>query len=320
MRLGRIFLIFVALTPSTFAASNRVFVKSSGMDVGTCLITAPCRSFNYAMSQVLASGEVIAIDTAGYGVFTISQPVNVFAAPGVTAFIAVTGGTGITVAAGSSDVVVLRGLALTGVGGSIGVDFQSGVSLSLENCVINGFANQGVRAARTNDLSNPRLRIEHSTIRETTIGSGVLTRNTGAGMPPPYSIFLTIAHSSIAENHGDGLTAGDNTHGVVTDTVFSGNHFGAQVGTSADNSAPAVNFERCAFSQNDTAITAGSGGIQVMIRGTARIAHNIITGNSLALLEYLDGSIMTMTSMGIVTNTIEGNGGLGTFSGSYTAK
>jgi len=126
------------------AASNRVFVKSTGMDVGACPITSSCRSFSYAMTQVAASGEVIALDTAGYGTFTISQSVSVFAAPGATAFIAVgSGGTGITVNAGASDLIVLRGLALSGSAGGLGVAFDSGLSLSVEICIVSGFTGIG---------------------------------------------------------------------------------------------------------------------------------------------------------------------------------
>ena len=164
------------------ALSNRVFVKSTGMDLGTCPIISPCRSFSYAMTQVAASGEVIALDTAGYGVFTIGQAVSVFAAPGATAFIAVTGGgTGITISAGVFDAIVLRGLALSSAGGSTGVEFANGRSLAVEECVINGFGDWGIVMDRSMDTSNPRMRIENSTIRNSYIG--VNTYNFGSAPP-----------------------------------------------------------------------------------------------------------------------------------------
>src|SRR6266550_8089178 len=93
----RIALALLLITSPAFALSNRVFVKSTGLDTGTCPITSPCRSFSYAMTQVSPGGEIIALDTAGYGTFTVSQGVSVFAAPGVTAFIAVASGTGILI-------------------------------------------------------------------------------------------------------------------------------------------------------------------------------------------------------------------------------
>jgi len=67
-------------------------------------------------------------------------------------------------------------------------------------------------------------------------------------------------------------------------------------------------------------VVAGVGFAGQINRGVVRIAHNLITGNSTGVLEYSDGKIMTMTSAGMVTNTIEGNGSNGTFTGTYTAK
>ena len=111
IRILRSALLFAALP--AMALPNRVFVASTGMDVGTCPITSPCRSFSYAKQQVALDGEIIALDTAGYGIFEIDQGVSVYAAPGVTAFIAVGSlGVGIDVITGPSDAVVIRGLAL----------------------------------------------------------------------------------------------------------------------------------------------------------------------------------------------------------------
>ena len=81
MRLKGVLLsLFVLVSLPAAALPSRVFVKSTGMDIGTCPITSPCRSFAYAISQVAASGEVIALDTAGYGPFSVTQSVTVFAA------------------------------------------------------------------------------------------------------------------------------------------------------------------------------------------------------------------------------------------------
>ena len=316
--------ILITIAAPAMALSNRVFVKSTGMDVGTCPITSPCRSFSYAMTQVAVSGEIIALDTAGYGVFTIGQSVSVFAAPGSTAFIAVTGGgTGITISAGASDVVVLRGLALSSAGGSTGVDFANGRSLAVENCIVNGFADFGILMDRLMDTVNPRLRIENSTIRNSYVG--VETFNIGSGPPtggpPPGTAGLTIANSAISGNSLTGLLAGDNTRGAISDTVFSDNGAGVTASTAADYSYPDVNLERCTITTSSGyGILAGFGGSANINRGTIRIADNTITGNVTGVFELPDGKIMTMTSAGLMTNTIEGNASNGTLTGSYTAK
>ena len=163
-------LLFMVSTPA-MALPARVFVSPTGMDVGACPIIAPCRSFNYAMTQVAVAGEIIALDTAGYGVVTISQAVTIVAAPGATAFIAVTGGaTGVTVLAGPSDVVNLRGLALSSSGGAIGIDFQTGLSLNIENCIVNGFTSVGIDVDHILDGISSHAQISHCTIRNNSIG------------------------------------------------------------------------------------------------------------------------------------------------------
>ena len=314
MRVCR-FVIFVFMSAAPVMAATRVFVSSTGMDTDGCPITAPCRSFSYAMTQVAAGGEIIALDTAGYGTFTVGQAVSVFAAPGATAFIAVPSGTGISVSAGPMDKIVLRNLALSGTGGTIGIDFPGGQSLSIENCIINGFSSIGVQMFRSGDTTDPNLAIENTTIRNN--GAGVYT----ADFDPSARHNLSVAKSSISEN-GLGLDVSDTTHGAATDSVVSGNsNIGVQSWTGHDNTGPDFTLERCTIAQNGTGISAG---FSMMVggpsRGILRIAHNQIFGNNLGVYEYADGKIMTLTTNGIVTNTIEGNVTNGTFSGSYAAK
>ena len=314
----RSFVVLVTLLVSTqaFALSNRCFVKSTGLDTGTCTLSSPCRSFGYALTQVSAFGEVIALDTAGYGTFSVTQSVNVYAPNGITAFIAVNAGTGIDINAASSDSVVLRGLALTSNGGLTGIDFNGGRSLSIENCIVNGFGNQGVQLARASDPSNPHIRIEGSTIRGNF--QGVRTGNSGdappQGGPPPGIAGLTIVNSSLSEN-SFGISAADNTRAAVIDTVISGNAIGVSAQSSTQLSFPDVTLERCTITQS------ASAGVQSISAGAfVRIAYNVITGNATGVSEGGGGVIASMNTGAGGTNTIEGNATNGTFSGSYTAK
>src|SRR5207245_11527868 len=130
-------------------------------------------------------------------------------------------GTGITITAGTSDLIVLRGLALSANGGRVGIDFQSGLWLSVENCILNGFTISGIALLRAADTTNPSIRVAHSVIRNT--DTGIRTTNTGAGSPaggpPPGVVNLTVTNSSLSEN-GTSIRAGDNTRAAVTDTVL----------------------------------------------------------------------------------------------------
>src|SRR5262244_180239 len=134
--------VLVAMLASTsaYALSNRTFVSGTGSDANPCSLSAPCRSFAGALTQTSPGGEIAVLDTAGYGAVTIGQAVSIVNEEGVEAGITVTSGDGITINAGATDVVNLRGLTLVGAGGTHGVTFNSGGALNIQNCVVRGFA------------------------------------------------------------------------------------------------------------------------------------------------------------------------------------
>jgi hypothetical protein len=84
-------------SPGSSGAAQRTFVASYGSDANPCSLTAPCRGFAAAVAQTSTDGEVIVLDSAGYGTVTIAQSVSIIAPPGVYAGISVFSGDGITV-------------------------------------------------------------------------------------------------------------------------------------------------------------------------------------------------------------------------------
>src|SRR5437764_8269889 len=103
----------VLFSVTAFATSNRTAVSLSGVDTNPCTVASPCRSFGAAIAQTNPGGELIALDSAGYGPFVIDRAVSVQAAPGIYAGItsspSTLSGRGITVAAGPTDAVIIRG-------------------------------------------------------------------------------------------------------------------------------------------------------------------------------------------------------------------
>jgi hypothetical protein len=116
----RLFIATVVLVLSTAVASAtpvRTFVSSTGLDANPCSRTSPCRSFNAALLQTSSGGSIIAIDSAGYGTITIGQSVSIIAPEGVYAGISAASGNAIAITGTTtSDVVVLRGLSIEGLG------------------------------------------------------------------------------------------------------------------------------------------------------------------------------------------------------------
>jgi len=126
------------------AVAQRTFVSANGSDLNACSIGLPCRSFKAAIAQTIAGGEVIVLDSAGYGPVTITKSVSIIAPAGVYAGISVFSGDGVTVTASSTDSVTLRGLAITAQGGTNGVNFSAGGILEIDRCTISGAFTNGI--------------------------------------------------------------------------------------------------------------------------------------------------------------------------------
>ena len=95
MRRISLFSLFAFLVAAVATAqNNRSAVAVSGNDLNPCTVASPCRSFAVALAHTVAGGEVIALESGGYGPFTVTQSVTVSGAPGVHAAITATSGNG----------------------------------------------------------------------------------------------------------------------------------------------------------------------------------------------------------------------------------
>src|SRR2546428_14170663 len=100
--------LIVLFVPAALALNNRSAVSVNGSDLNPCTVASPCRSFNAAIAQTNPGGEIIALDSAGYGPFTVSGTFTVSGAPGAHAAITAAAGNGILINATPSDRVTLR--------------------------------------------------------------------------------------------------------------------------------------------------------------------------------------------------------------------
>src|SRR5690242_3943178 len=97
------------------AATQRTFVSGTGSDANPCSVASPCRTFAGALLNTVPGGEIYVLDTAGYGSVTINQAVSIVNQTS-TAAATVSSGNAITINAGATDKVVLRGLTIVGSG------------------------------------------------------------------------------------------------------------------------------------------------------------------------------------------------------------
>jgi len=279
-----------ALGDGAFAA-QRTFVASTGDDAHACSLAAPCRGFAAAILKTDPAGEVIVLDSAGYGAAVITRSVSIIAPPGVYAGISVFVGSGITINGSGID-IVLRGLAINGVGGTEGIEFQTGATLMIERCVVSNFTNNGLRldsggAVSVADsafvsnggdgisVSAPSLTVQIERTR--------MEANTANGMRIQAAANVTVVDSVIARNGGGGINiflGGALTAKLAIDrSTFVDNAFTAVI-ANAGSSAGAIarlDVTRSTIARNGAGILAlASAGATAQVSAT----NNEVTDNT----------------------------------------
>jgi len=100
------------VTATFYPVPGRTFVSGVGDDTNPCSREAPCRTFVGAVSKTKAGGEIDVLDPGGYGPVTITKSITIDG-KGMASILA-SGTNGITVNAGSTDVIILRNLSING--------------------------------------------------------------------------------------------------------------------------------------------------------------------------------------------------------------
>ena len=209
-------LALIMTSPDAPGVGQRSFVKSTGVDTppgpGSCSVTSPCRSFASAIDSTSTGGEIIVLDSAGYGPVGIAKSVSIIAPPGVYAGVTVpAGGIGIDMfTAGVT--VVLQGLTIngTGAGGSIGVNFQDGTELRVVNCSISNFNAAGIFVSATGS----RVFVTDTTLHGGTSGGVVLSGS------------VTAVLDRVRVEGSSGIAVSDGVSLSVRDSVISSNAVG----------------------------------------------------------------------------------------------
>src|ERR1017187_9059818 len=260
----------LACVASTARAQSRVFVSArTGSDANSCnSIATPCQTLQGAVNQVAAGGAVLVLDTGGYGPVSIGKAVSIEAPPGIEAFIHPPSGSAITILAGGADVVVVRGLTLS-VGPSYGIDFQSGLALHVDRCVIQRFQT-GIVALRGSGPIQSDVFIEDTVIRDCSFDAISLLTFVGV-------VRGTIDGCNLEANGSIGLDSFSVSRTVVRKTVAAGNSVGFAVGSDGPGRPADLTIDGCTAASNPVRgiqADALSGGSAV-----ARFSNSTITGN-----------------------------------------
>ena len=134
-----------ALPPSPAHAVNyETWVSGTGSDTSnTCGSQAtPCREIHTALTNTV-SGGTIHVLSGEYHAFTVNQPISIIADQGSASItnsnLTVGNIAAIYINAPPSAVVLIRGITVNQADfGNVGIAFNSGAALDLENCTLSG--------------------------------------------------------------------------------------------------------------------------------------------------------------------------------------
>jgi hypothetical protein len=285
-----------------YAQSSRTWVSGSGSDSNPCTRSSPCATFAAAYAQTVIGGEIDVLDPGGFGVLTITHSISIYNDGVGEAGIMASGANGITISAGASDVINLRGLVIDGVkSGLYGVQLTSGGTLSVQNCLIQAFATGGIYISPTSGSTS--VKIQDTTIIQN--ASGVEFKPSSGA-----SVTAFIDHTRIDQNNGAGLrldgTAGGPVTIVVADSSVSGNVSNGMNAVSGSGGNVTADLMRDIIASNAMA------GIQANPHGGTAIVtvgDSMLSNNGTALAAVGGGSLRSFGN-----NQVTGSVGTG-FSG-----
>ena len=242
--------LLIAADPA-FSA-QRTFVHSSplGSDanqflVPPCALATPCRTFNAAILVTDPKGEVVILDTAGYGPMTINKSIKIIGPSGVYGGISVLGGagppppptTGVVINAGDTDEITLRGLDISGVPGlvgpfpNIGIDVQNAAVVHIEKSSIGNFTQDDSACINVQSPNTTRVFVVDSLLRECNCA---IFANGTTLLPNRSSVLMDNTRIERGKNTGGtgGLTFGVAMQGYmdvsIRNSVISREDFGIE--------------------------------------------------------------------------------------------
>ena len=112
----------------------------------------------------MAGGEVIVLDSAGYGAAIITQSVALISPSGVYAGISAFSANAVTINA-PSGVVILEGLTMNGLGAANGIELTDAAATYIEDCVVSNFSNHGLEV-----IGGSTLFVKNTTLRRNGVG------------------------------------------------------------------------------------------------------------------------------------------------------
>lgn len=192
------------------AQATRTWVSGVGDDLNPCSRTAPCKTFAGAIVKTAAGGEISVLDPGGFGTIVISKSITIDGT-GTLSSILGSSSTGITVNITevkdpSISAVRLRGLSINGSGSGVnGINIISAGSVSIEDCVIDGFKSNGINAGAG------RVFVGNSTLRNNLTAGIAIKPGAQVGLADVALVFNGVGIAGSAKSLGNVYLFGNKT-------------------------------------------------------------------------------------------------------------
>ena len=267
--------IALTLSSAAFGQATRTWVSGVGDDANPCSRTAPCKTFASAISKTAINGEINALDPGGFGAVTITKSINIDCHE-VYAGILASGFTGVIVVinAGNANdplrTARIRNVNINGAGvsgtigtrtGLNGVRIDNAAQVSIEDCMITDFTQNGIEDRRT---TGGRL----------TVSNTIARNNTNAGIkivPTSGSTKINAALDNlIVEGNGTGIAANNGPAITIKRSLISNN---LNNGLDAEGTT-VMTADNCLVSNN------GANGLITVAGGTLRVSNTDLAHNA----------------------------------------
>jgi hypothetical protein len=227
--------VLLLISASPVRAQTLAWVSPTGSNTGsTCSETAPCATFQYALSAVSGVTQINCLGSGNYGGNTsaliITKSIVIDCGTGSVGTVAPGSGNAIAIQTSSAATIVLRHLSITG---SEGIDAETqffGGTLIVEDCLIQGTGvnNHGIGfgpGAGARSL----LQVSNTQIRNYGVGISITPFS-------PVIATATLDRVESSQNLLDGVVLGGTgvVAGVMRNSLVAGN---TQDGVLAQGSA-----------------------------------------------------------------------------------
>jgi Right handed beta helix region len=266
-------MLVLSLPAQAAGSLTRTFVSSAGSDANPCTTASPCATFAAAYAAVAPNGIVAALDPGKYGPIKINGPVTIDG-NGWAAITVPSEAAGIGISAGPSDEVILTGLLIDGAGGgTYGISFIGGASLTVRNCAVRNVGTFGL-VLNAGGATSQALVVSNSYFVDNgNTGIAIISQSSSA-------VTASIDRTKSDNNGSNGLLLwslpGDtgSLSVVATNSVFANNQSGVYVwSTSGSQSITNATLTQSQIVGNGTGITA-NGANAILSIGQSTIAGN----------------------------------------------